>query len=262
MVAGAQVGWVRNGLAEVLQVWPQVFGFADGNVVMLDSVGGVEERSAAIAEVCETLADQQILPPNRREDFRVGTAFMAEPLLRLDRAWVPAFGVTAYGVHLNCYVETPSGPDLWLGVRSLSSLVDPGKLDNMVAGGLPAGISLMDNVVKESQEEASVPESLARQARPAGVLTYSMEVALGLRNDMLFVYDLVLPEDFQPVSQDGEQTGFEKVPAAEALRRVDETDGFKFNVNLVIIDFAIRHGILAPEHPDYLKLANGLRAWG
>jgi hypothetical protein len=45
------------------------------------------------------------------------------------------------------------------------------------------------------------------------------------------------------------------------LQLVEETDDFKFNVNLVIIDFAIRHGILRPEHPGYLKLRRGLQSW-
>jgi len=35
---------------------------------------------------------------------------------------------------------------------------------------------------------------------------------------------------------------------------------FKFNVNLVIIDFLIRHGYLSPDlEPDYLGLVSGLR---
>jgi len=40
---------------------------------------------------------------------------------------------------------------------------------------------------------------------------------------------------------------------------VRDTDDFKFNVNLVIIDFALRHGLVAPDDPDYLDLVTGLR---
>ncbi|MBT3401756.1 MAG: DUF4743 domain-containing protein, partial [Rhodospirillaceae bacterium] len=70
-----------------------------------------------------------------------------------------------------------------------------------------------------------------------------------------------LPADFTPVNEDGEVSGFVKWPAQQALRVVEETDEFKFNVNLVLIDFAIRHGLIAPEHPDYVRLIKGLRAW-
>jgi hypothetical protein len=260
MVAGRQVGWVRHDLAARLDTWPDVFDLAGNQVCLRDSVGGVEDRTRAVAEVCEALVRQDILRPNRQEEFAVMWTFGDAPLMRLDRAWVPAFGVTAYGVHVNGYVETPSGPELWLGVRSADSQVDPGKLDNMVAGGQPAGLSLLDNVVKEAEEEASVSEALARQARPVSAMSYVMEVPQGLRRDVLFAYDLPVPDDFIPVGRDGEHSSFSRVPAAEALRLVEETDDFKFNVNLVIIDFAIRHGILQPDHPEYLKLVRGLRS--
>jgi hypothetical protein len=261
-VAGKRVGWVRSDLAGKLDRWPHIFDLADDKITMLDGVGGTEERTSAMAEVCEALAAQEQLPRSRGEQFAVAASFGDAPLLRLDRAWVPAFGVTAYGVHVNGYVDTSAGPDLWIGVRSTNSLVDPGKLDNMVAGGQPAGLSLQENVIKEAAEEASVREELARQAQPAGAVSYTMEVPVGLRRDVLFIYDLPVPGDFRPASRDGEHSGFEKMTAAEALRLVEETDRFKFNVNLVIIDFAIRHGILTPLHTDYLRLLRGLQSWG
>jgi hypothetical protein len=41
-------------------------------------------------------------------------------------------------------------------------------LDNMVAGGQPLGIGLMENVIKECGEEAGIPEAIARRAIPIG----------------------------------------------------------------------------------------------
>ena len=35
-------------------------------------------------------------------------------------------------------------------------------------------------------------------------------------------------------------------------------EDFKFNVALVLIDFLIRHGNIAPDHPDYSDLALGM----
>lgn len=37
----------------------------------------------------------------------------------------------------------------------------------------PAGLSCMDNLVKECQEEASIPAALAKTARPVGVVSYA-----------------------------------------------------------------------------------------
>lgn len=261
VVAGELVGWVGADLAAKLRRWPAYFAVADDRVAMADGLADGDARSAAIAEVGAALAAQGALPPARDELYPVTAAYGRPPLLALDRGWVPAFGTIAFGVHVNGYVDAPAGPQLWIGTRSADSRVDPGKFDNMVAGGQPVGLTLEQNVVKEAEEEASVPEALARQARPAGAITYAMAVPSGLRRDVLFVYDLPVPEAFHPASRDGEHSGFQLMPAAEALRLVDQTDRFKFNVNLVIIDFAIRHGVLRPDHPDYLRLNAGLQNW-
>ena len=68
-----------------------------------------------------------------------------------------------------------------------------------------------------------------------------------------------LPADFQPRNTDGEIEEFMLWPAERVLREIDGTDNFKFNVNLVVIDFLIRRGIIGPERPDYLELLAGLR---
>ena len=53
--------------------------------------------------------------------------------------------------------------------------------------------------------------------------------------------------------------------AAKSMRRkvaerVRDSFDFKFNCNLAIIDFLIRHGILTPENePDYVDIVLGLR---
>ena len=54
--------------------------------------------------------------------------------------------------------------------------------------------------------------------------------------------------------------GFELLPVAEVMARVRDTDDFKINCNLVIIDFLIRHGFIGPDEPDYLDLIQGLRS--
>ena len=62
----------------------------------------------------------------------------------------------------------------------------------------------MENVVKECQEEAGIPEELAKHAKPAGAVSYAYLEDEGLKQDVLFVYDLLLPEDFVPQPNDGE----------------------------------------------------------
>lgn len=260
-VAGVQVGWVADDIAERMTRWHEYFAISKDSVAFRDSLNDVETRSKALAEAGAALVVHQALSRNRKELCPVMETFGDPNLLRIDRAWLESFGVVSYGVHVNGYVETADGPELWIGVRANNRIMSPGKLDNMVAGGLPVGLSLAENVIKEAGEEASVPEELAATAMPTGVVTYIKDTDRGLRRDMLFVYDLLLPADFVPENVDGEVSGFVRWPARQALRVVEETDEFKFNVNLVIIDFAIRHGLIRPDRPDYAKLVHGLRAW-
>jgi thiamine pyrophosphokinase len=63
-----------------------------------------------------------------------------------------------------------------------------------------------------------------------------MERPEGLRRDLLHCFDLELPEDFLPRAADGEVESFELWPIGQVLETVRQTDDFKFNVNLVLVD--------------------------
>ena len=69
----------------------------------------------------------------RDEDYPVAAAYGRPPLLRMERAGVPLFGVQGYGVHLNGYRRDGSRLDLWVGRRAPDKSVAPDKLDNLVA---------------------------------------------------------------------------------------------------------------------------------
>ena len=134
----------------------------------------------------------------------------------------------------------------------------PDKLDNLVAGGVGNGYGLGETLAKEGEEEASIPPALIERAAPAGAVSYRMETTVGVRDAVLFVYDLEMPADFVPKNRDGEIVEFELMPATAVLERIRTTSDFKFDVNLVILDFALRHGILRPDDPEYLDIATGL----
>jgi thiamine pyrophosphokinase len=169
-------------------------------------------------------------------------------LATLDRGALPAFGILSQGVHLNGLVRRADGLHLWVGFRSRRKAVAPGQVDNIVAGGIPAGLSAEETLVKEAAEEASLPPDLAARARPVGRVSYVMATAEGLRRDVLHCYDLDIPEGVVPRPGDDEVERFELWPAARVLAAVRETDGVKFNVNLVLIHLFLREGLV--EDPD------------
>jgi hypothetical protein len=44
------------------------------------------------------------------------------------------------------------------------------------------------------------------------------------------------------------------------VETVRDSDAFKFNCALVVIDFLVRHGYIAADDPDYSDIVEGLMA--
>lgn len=257
-VEGQMVGAIRRDRVPVLAGCTGFLDAGPGRVALASSIRGPEARSRALAEIVRVLVDRGEVRRLKGEEYAVSGADGTR-LLTLDRAAVPYFGVRGQGIHVNGYVRRPDGGlDMWLGVRAKSKTAHPGKLDNMVAGGQPAHLSIIDNLVKEAAEEASIPEDLARRATAAGVITYCLAVPGGLRPDTVHCFDLELPVGFVPEPHDGEVERFERWPVEDVLDIVRRGDRFKFNCNLVVIDFALRHGLVAPEDGDAAALRRAL----
>ena len=251
-IGEAQVGWVRPEFADLLA------GFAG---ISRDEAGVTLDpgRAADLPGISRNLAERGLLGW-RGELFDVRAEPGGKVLAEIDRAALPAFGILAEGVHVNGLVAREHGLFLWVGRRASNRQLDPGKLDHLVAGGVPAGLSPWETLVKEAAEEAAIPRSLAAQAVPVAHIRYTADRPEGLRRDLLHCYDLMLPADFTPHPADGEATGFELWPVAEALRVVAETDAFKFNVNLVLIDLFLRHGVIDPAGAEGRLLRERLDA--
>ncbi len=190
----------------------------------------------------------------RGEDFDVRATVDGPVLGVLDRGALPSFGVIGVGVHLNGLVRR-AGWHVWVAKRAANKKLDPGRLDNLVAGGVSAGFTPLATLLKEAQEEASLPASLASQARLVARFCYAMERPEGLRRDVVFAYDLELPESFIPTPADDEVECFTLMRLAEVLERLSSGDDFKFNVNLVLIDLCIRFGLLTGAHAAELRAA-------
>ncbi len=253
------VGWLRPRLVEALGEHPGVFEIGKNRVDLSAGLGGFPDRSAALADVIEWLAGRQLIAAPMGELYPVTPAGRQAALCVMDRAATVYFGVRAFGQHLNGFVRKKDGLHMWLGRRARDRLIYPGCLDNMVAGGLPWNISQEENLRKECMEEAGLPENVARQAVPVGLVSYNRIAEKGYRPDILYCYDLELSPGFQPQNTDGEVESFILLPIEEAARLVRETDEFKLNCNLVVIDFLLRHGYIGPQDDEYLELAIGLR---
>ncbi len=264
LVDNHRVGWLRPGFAERLADFGDVFSVEagaddNGQVVFKPGLSDFSERSDALRAVASALAEAGIVPPFMNEPYPVTPAGRESALCVIDRAAAAFFGLRSFGQHLNGFVRRDDGIHMWLGRRARDRLLFPGALDQMVAGGLPHDLSLNENLVKECAEEAGIPEDLAVAAVPVGAVSYNRVAQRGLRRDLLYCYDLEVGPDFEPRNTDGEVEQFLLLPLDEVARLVSETDEFKLNCNLVVIDFLIRHGWLDPDANAYLPLVLGLR---
>ena len=258
VVAGVNIGQVRADAIIELTDFGDVFDVTDQEVQLKSNIRGFAERTRVMGKVARALRDRGLIAGWRDEVYPVAPRFGDPVVFDIERAAVPFFGIRGYGVHINGWVKTEDGPMMWIGRRSLTKPTGPGLLDQVVAGGLPSGVALMENVIKECREEAGIDADLARQAVSVGTVSYITEREEGLRHDVLFNYDLLLPTNFLPVNEDGEVAEFMLWPMAQVHEEVGHEGVFKFNAALVVIDFLVRHGFVDPESPGYTDVVSGL----
>ena len=258
-VAGYKVGWIRPEDLPLFEQSPELFAVESERVVLLGEPSSSKERSALLDAVLRQWRDQGHITGWRDEHYLISND-EGTPLFSVERSATALLGVLNLGVHLNGFVKRTDGIWLWMARRARNRPRYPGKLDQMVAGGMTAYQSPQQVMKRECQEEAGAPMTLAKTLKSVGLVTLCHHNSKGqLRREILYTYDLELPETFQPCNQDGEVEEFQLMPIAEVVRLVAETDEIKTNCNLVVLDFLVRHGVLHADQAYYAELVEGLR---
>ena len=241
----------------------------------------IESRTKAVAAVMDQLKMNGIVTGWRNELYSVSDSFYNPTVFLMERAAISVLGVLEYGVHINGIVLDQSDNEdndsnnsskklMWMARRSKLKSKYPGMVDHIVAGGQPAGLSLMENVIKECEEEAGIPPEITKpNIYPAGVVSY--ETVTGNKNGngnkisrvVLFNYDLYLPKDYIPKPLDGEVEEFflwNYNQIRESLSP-DFNDPIKPNCYLVIIDYLLRErNYISPDTKGYLDVVRELRS--
>lgn len=255
------VGYVRRDQLASLAPYEGVLAQNGDTVRLSPDLTSFADRTEAMATVCAGLVAQGLLRAPMGELYGAFPAHEDTCLFAIDRRYVTFFGILGPGVHVNGIVG--HGPDrrMWIGKRSMTKANFPGALDNMVAGGKPYDEDVFDLMVRECFEEAGIPEELAQTAVAVSSISYAFSTPNGLKRDICWLYDLELPHTFEPICQDGEVEAFTLMRLADVAAIVRDTDEFKFNCNLTIIDYLIRTGFITPKDPDYTRLCAGLHGW-
>jgi 8-oxo-dGTP pyrophosphatase MutT (NUDIX family) len=237
---GMRVGWLRKSHAQRLLAWPDIFKRDANGVRIAESLASTEARTEAIGGVIKALHEEGAITGWRNERYAVVTAFDAPPLLHIERAAARFFGTMTYAAHANGYCGKGAACEMWLARRAATKPIDPGMLDNLVGGGMSAGIPPLQTIIREAWEEAGIPEPLARNAVAAGSISLLREVPEGVQSEVIFVHDLELPREFQPHNEDGEVAEFRRVQISEVIGMLSGDADFTLDARLVVMSFLER----------------------
>lgn len=194
----------------------------DDHLVWHSDPWSTAERSAAVQSLLERHHAQGVLPGWRGEPFAFWRSGCPAPLmdvtpfLAAERAGFRYLGLMSHAVHLNGF--TPDGR-LWCGRRAACKATDPGMLDNVTAGGLPAGESMLGCALRELQEEAGLQRDAAELLDASTRRTARAEKE-GWHDEILQVFNLTLTADVVPRNQDGEVQEFLCLTPGEVVRRI------------------------------------------
>ncbi len=241
---GEIVGWVLPETARALGDFPGVFRSSGAALTLRPR--GRAARSAALERVARELARRGLVTGWRDERYAVGSPAGRGPLFDLERSAMRRLGLHMRAAQLNAFVRSQGALRMWVARRSPTKPIDPDRLDNLVGGGIAAGMDARGTLVKECWEEAGISLALAGRATPAGRLHIRHAVAEGLHDEALMVFDLELGGGFVPANRDGEVSEFMLLEVPELVARLGAGE-FTVDAGSVAIDWLERHGLAPPE---------------
>lgn len=243
------VGSVARADCPALAAWPQWLALGDNAVRLI-----ADAPDAALAQINAALHAQGRIVAWRNEIYPVRERHDQAPLALIERAAARFWGTLTFGAHCNGYVADAAGrpSHLWIARRSLAKATDPGKLDNLVGGGVPHGQTPFETLLREGFEEAGLDAATMRRAVPGRVLELTCDIVEGFMHERLYTFDLCLPAAAVPVNQDGEVAEWHCLPVSDAIGLAAKGE-MTVDAALVTLDFALRHRLL--PQADRLQLA-------
>lgn len=187
----------------------------------------------------------------------------------IERSAAGLFGIVTYGVQLITYCENEDGISIWAARRAANKALYPNKLGVTVGGSLPAKETPFECLVREAQEEASLPSSLVtKAAKSVGILSYvtasDVKSAKGsepglIRAEVQYIYDMKVGPDVKPTPFDHEASDISLYSIEEIKKALDDGDFTPANACLML-DFFIRHGLVTYENEvNYVRILTRLR---
>ena len=242
-----RIGWVHQDNLPLLRPFTDIFTEDKNMLHFSDAFINTDfaDRSAQIDTFSRHLLDIGFITNWRDEAYGIylPNEDLQTALFTIERGVAPVLGLRVFGVHINGYLspnENASIEKMWIAKRSKLKKIEPHKLDNLAAGGLSFGEKPEITAIRESMEEANIPEELTRALAYAGPFNYLAEFNKTIRDECIFIYDLPLPDSFRPMINDGEVEAFYCITPAEIKEALLDGEKFKPNSGLVTLHFLLR----------------------
>jgi 8-oxo-dGTP pyrophosphatase MutT (NUDIX family) len=204
-------------------------------------------RDARLAEIHAVLHRRGLIRAWRDEPYPLRDRSGGEHAT-IERAASRFWGTLTLGAHCNGYVPGADGrpTQLWIARRSQSKPTDPGRLDNLVGGGVALGQTPLEALVREGWEEAGLRPGQMSGLVEGSVIELDCDIAEGRQHEWLYVYDLALDPGVVPRNTDGEVAEHLCLPVGEALARAAAGE-LTTDAALATFDFAWRRGLIEPS---------------
>ena len=250
---GPVLGSVATRHLPALREWPdafELFTAADGAPRALALTLRAPVRDARLAQIHARLHADGLIVGWRDEPYPLRDRAGGEHGT-LERAASRFWGMLTLGAHCNGYLADGCGrpTHLWIARRSYSKPTDPGWLDNLIGGGVPAGQSPREAVIREGWEEAGLEPRQMAGLVTGGLVDLECDIPEGRQHERLHVFDLALPVGVVPRNVDGEVAEHRLMPVGEALARAAAGE-LTTDAALATLDFAVRHRLVEPASRD------------
>lgn len=250
--AGAAVGWLSDDWRDRALAPPSPFVAGPDGLTLAAADAGFDVASAALARWARALqADGRIT--GWRDERCVVHDDAGRSLFEVERALLRPLGLRLRSALATVWTRRAAGPVIWVARRADTKPVDPGRLDALVGGGITGPDDAWATLLRECGEEAGLPESIARRARPAGRLDLCHPAVddglMVLHREWVTLYELELPADLVPRNTDGEHDAIVAMTPAEAIASIDD-GGWTRDGAQATLDLIGRHGWLGPVGPQ------------
>ncbi|GGP24904.1 NUDIX hydrolase [Silvimonas amylolytica] len=239
-ILGFDLGWLEPVTVDFLTAHNAAFALQTDRIVLQAQSGN--EAARILTEAALAMKAAGLIKGWRNELYTVlapqadGLPDFSHPLFQLERGAFRRYGLLSLAVHINGW-----GTDhrMWIGQRAASKAVDPGRLDNIAAGGMAAGEDARTCAIRELWEEAGVPADIAGRVVAAGEIRTTRNEVDGTHDEILYCYDLEVPAGFTPHNTDGEVAGFVALSVDELVAHLPR---LTWDASLVAADFLLRKG--------------------